>query len=380
MTISRTTLMLLVMAPASALRIPVPAHAVRTASITMYDESTPKVSTFELPSSVTRSRAPREKKQGPAIVVTDGTDSFFHSRSMVQSLYDFGTYGKITASSSSIVEAKKMLISRTARYSGLLDILDFHEGPMPEFSGADTWLAVNAEGSSLGAQIDAAAAAGVKRAFILCTKPLDNSEAFEAQLKSAGIDYTLLRTGSLVNGPAGTGLKLATFDMPVCEDVSIQDVFRFVTEAITLPEASNRQFSLCPSDGVSSALKQMRLAGYERRDEVKAILTDSLPDEEAEAIAAATKTAEELAAEEELVLRSEAEVAAEREEELKALLARARARGEETQKKLAFEEAERMAYRKEQERYYKNAPDNLNSPADFKPDDADDKPDDDKAA
>lgn len=279
------------------------------------------------------------------------------------------------AASDDTVNAKKMLISRASRYSGLLDVLTFAEGATA-FTGAESWLAIAPDEATLGAQIDAAKAAGVSRAFLLVSEALAAPDAVASQLKEAGIDYTLMRTGPLVDAPEGGGLKLDDFDMAVCEEVPMADVFRFVTEALTLPEANGRSFSLCPSLGVSSSLKEMRLCGYERRDEVQLLLQGVIKEQDAPV----ELSPEEAAEKEELVLRSEAEVAAEREEELKALLARARARGEETQKKLAFEEAERMAYRKEQERYYKNAPDNLNSPADFKPDDADDKPDDDKAA
>lgn len=65
------------------------------------------------------------------LVLTDGTDSFFASRSAVQALYDFGDFSKITALSSSVTSAKKMLLSRQARYSGLIDILEFSEGQRP---------------------------------------------------------------------------------------------------------------------------------------------------------------------------------------------------------------------------------------------------------
>ena len=194
---------------------------------------------------------------------------------------------------------------------------------------------------------------------VLCSTPLSDFAAIDAKLAASGLEYTLMRTGALVADEAvGLGLKLDEFEGVVCEDVPIGDVFRFVTEALTLPEAAKRTFSLCPSTGTASALKQMRLAGYERRDEVKALLLDALPDaEEAAAAAAAAALSPEAAAEQEqLVLRSEAEVAAEREEELKMLLARARQRGEETQARLAHEEAERLAYRKEQEKYYKAPP------------------------
>ena len=101
-------------------------------------------------------------------------------------------------------------------------------------------------------------------------------------------------------------------------------------------------------------MKEMRLCGYERRDEVQYILRGVVPDVVADTAALEAPTEEE----KELVLRSEAEVAAEREEELKTLLERARQRGVETQQRMAFEEAERLAKRKEQEKYYAAPTDN----------------------
>ena len=141
--------------------------------------------------------------------------------------------------------------------------------------------------------------------------------------------------------------------MMTCWQVPKEDVFRFVTEALTLPEATGRTFSLCPSANTAGKLKEMRLCGYERRDEVKALLGGMVMDEEAEAAAAAPVTAEEAEEREALVLRSEAEVAAEREAELQMLLQRARQRGVEVQQKLKYEEEEKAAKRKEAEQYYK---------------------------
>ena len=66
----------------------------------------------------------------------------------------------------------------------------------------------------------------------------------------------------------------------------------------------------------------------------------------------------------ELVLRSEAELAAEREEELKALLAKARKRGEETQARLKYEADEKDAFRKSQEKYYEGYSTRGDSPSD----------------
>jgi len=320
----------------------------RRAAVSMFElSSKPSEPEEVVITGVTRSGALNEGRTG-TVVVTDGSDSFYVSRSIFQMLYDFGNFASIVASSSSTADAKKMLTSRAARYSGLSGVLTFEEGSLPAFTGADTWLAIDPPEETLSASIIAAADAGVKRALFLVSSARDDAPVVQEQLSAAGIEYTLMRCGPMVAGSGGVGLKLDEVDMPVCADVPREDVFRFATEALTLPEAAGRAFSLCPAPGVDSTLKQLRLCGYERRDEVQLLLQGVVrePAEETEL------TSEEAAEQQELVLRSEAEVAAEREEELKALLERARQRGVETQQRLAFEEAERLAKRKEQEKYY----------------------------
>jgi len=330
----------------------------RTA-LTMFEESANDVKI----TGITRSREAGAGRTG-SVVVTDDSGTFYNSRTIFTMLHDFGRYASIKALGSSVADQKKMLISRAGRYSGLLDVLTFHEGePAAAFEGAASWLAINADAATIGAKVDAAAAAGVSRVFVLMTDMLAEESALEKQLQASGMAYTIMRVGTLVDAPAGSGYKLGAVDLPVCEDVAKDDVFRFVTEALTLEESHNRAFSLCPSEGTLTSLKEMRLCGYERRDEVAYILKGVVPDALAEAAQAeAPATAEEA----ELVLRSEAEVAAEREEELKKLLEKARQRGVETQQRMAFEEAERLANRKEQEKYYK-APDSDDKAPDTPP-------------
>eukprot|EP00965_Chrysotila_dentata_P167080 5517554-Pleurochrysis_carterae.AAC.1 len=102
-----------------------------------------------------------------SVVVTDGSDSFYNSRAIFQLLHDFGKFKSITASSSSVSDAKKMLLSRQARYSGLVDVLSFTEADISEaFAKSDTWLAINADEAKLESQLAQAKAAGVKRVFI----------------------------------------------------------------------------------------------------------------------------------------------------------------------------------------------------------------------
>jgi hypothetical protein len=258
---------------------------------------------------------------GESVVVTDGTESFYASRTAFQSLFDFGEYEKITALSSSIVEAKKMLISRQARYSGLIDVLAFSEDSLTEgMKGATTWVALNAKPSAMAEQLASAKAAGITRAFIHLSSddPEDATldvAALESTLGGSGLTYTLLRTGKLAEKGAGGGIKLDEVDTPVCEDVPKDDIFRFITEALTLPEADGRSFSLCPTTD-DSQLKEMRMAGCTRREEVEALLKGVITEKIAEA--AAEAAAEQQTPEE--AAESKAEEEASREDELKMLL------------------------------------------------------------
>lgn len=313
------------------------------------------------PVSLTRSRDAGASRTG-SIVVTNGMDSFYESRTALQSLYDFGGFAKIVASTSSVEADKKVLISRNARYSGLLDALEFHDESSSAaggFDGAGVWLALHADESQLEAQIDAAAAAGVKRAFILFSAdgptgcPADGA-ALEAKLASSGLEYTVMRTGSLSASAGGSGLRLGEVDTPLCDDVPTEDVYRFLSEALTLPEASNRAFSLCPSDATLPQLKEMRLCGYERRDEVRFVLTGAKGEPmtrvlETSAPAADAADASGATVEDGMddVAVPDAETVAAREEELKALLQKARERGEATQARLKYEAEEAAKERKE---------------------------------
>jgi len=307
---------------------------------------------FEVKSIKNHNREVTERT-GCSVVVTEGTGNFYDSRALVQMLHDFGNHKSIVALSDSAATAKKALLTRKARYSGLIDTLSFTEGSL---AAADAWLAINADEGTMPTQIEEAKAVGITRVFVLLTGsgPTDcPSPAMESMLEESGLKYTVMRTGNLVDdAPPGGGLVLGEVDLAVCGDVSKEDVYRFVTEALTLPEAEARAFSLCPSDATTDSLRQMRLCGYERRAEVKALLDGLISPAEA-----ASELSEEEAAEEaELVLRSEAEVAEEREKELKMLLARARERGIATQAKMKYEEEERLKVREEMSKYYEAPP------------------------
>jgi len=318
---------------------------------------------FVLRPSITRSREVGLDRSG-ALVVTEGTGSLYQCRTIFGALHDYGKYSSIAVISDSVSEAKKNLISRKARYSGLLDVLSFHESAVLDsaMADADTWLALNVDEKSFPEQVRAAKAAGISRVFALFTtegpsQMISDEEAMLTLLSESGMTYTVMRTGKLVEEGTGGGLTLAAVDVPVCEDVPREDVFRFITEALTLPEAADRLFALCPSVASTPALTQMRLCGYTRREEVKAMLGSLLPLEQSD------EAADEMdAAQVETVMRSAAEVEAEREAELKVLLEKARQRGIETQARLKYEEEQKLIHRQEMEKYYKGPSDDTSIP------------------
>lgn len=94
--------------------------------------------------------------------------------------------------------------------------------------------------------------------------------------------------GKLSANGSGGGLKLDDINLALFEEVNKDDVFRFITEALTLPSANARCFSLCPSAD-DSQLKQMRLAGCSRREEVDALLKGLVKETSAEQLAANEK-------------------------------------------------------------------------------------------
>lgn len=247
-----------------------------------------------------------------------------------------------------------MLLSRQARYSGLIDILNFSEGDLSEAaSEANVWIAINCDLAELPKQLPVVAAAGIHRIFIhvssgsSCAVP-DDISGLERLLGVTGICWTVMRTGILSSTEEGKkGLTIAEFDLPVCEDINKDEVFRFVAEAVTILEAEEKMFSLCPSTD-DTQLKQMRMAGCGRREEVQALLRAQIVEhatEELDAIETVDpKTIDKSRKADEL----------KRDEEVKALLTKAKEEGIRKQKELKEIEEEKAKKRAERQAYFEN--------------------------
>lgn len=330
---------------------------------------------------------------GESLLITDGTDSFYEHRMAVQSLHDYGSYDKITAWSSSIVDAKKMLISRQARYTGLIDVLEFAEGDIGEAAaGSAVWVVMNADLNALESQLPAAKAAGIERVFVHANTEASGIAPLKSLLEGCGMKYTLMRTGSLTAHSGGAPLKIEDIEADELGELPKDDVYRFITEAASLSESEGKAFGLAPSaDG--SQLKEMRLAGCTRRDEVQALLGGKIMERATNDDGSVVADVQPIAPEEDAISKAEAE--AKREEELKTLMARAKEAGRLKQIELKKIEDEKAAKRAERQKYFadRTAEDEEKAKAadaekdekkDKKPDEdpppppADTKPDDDK--
>lgn len=140
-------------------------------------------------SSVT---APVMSADGGKVLVTgflnskERTDQFVFDILQAQ-----GKWEKIVAFSESASFAKKRLISRKSRYSGLLDVLEFEEGDKydaatmeEKLKGISAWLCFDCESSKIKDSVEFAKKAGVKKIVI-------SSTVSAADASSAGVEDSL---------------------------------------------------------------------------------------------------------------------------------------------------------------------------------------------
>lgn len=102
-----------------------------------------------------------------------------------------GKWEKIVAFSDNMVFAKKRLVSRKSRYSGLLDVLEFVEGDKydaatmdEKLQGVSAWLCFDCEADKIKDSVEFAKKAGVKSMVI-------SSTVSAADAASAGVENAL---------------------------------------------------------------------------------------------------------------------------------------------------------------------------------------------
>ena len=197
-------------------------------------------------------------------------------------------FDKIVAFSQDIVKAKKSLLSREARYTGLLDKLDYLEDEgasalptVEQLEGMTSWVAVVEEASKIE-EIAALckAADSVKNLSILLIDAIDlSSDTSEAVLEGLGAcdtDYSLVSVGTLhedhEEGKVPCKYEEFGGSLAAGSVFSTNEAMRMVTECLQLESAVGKAYTLSEiedSDSLDFKLvKGLREAGYARPQEV----------------------------------------------------------------------------------------------------------------
>jgi len=207
-------------------------------------------------------------------------------------------FDKIVAFVNDAAFSKKRLLSRSARYTGLLDKLDFVQaetaGALPtveQLKGCKSWLAVlpSSGDSNLLEECEQIAATAkqvddLENVAILLTGanelPAKECQAVVDSLKSMGDkkQYTVVAVGKLQDHPEGqTAYHYGTFGsddavLPAEAIFSRQEAYRMVTELLQLECGVNKALTFAEvyNANVTEAklIKGLREAGYARPQEI----------------------------------------------------------------------------------------------------------------
>ena len=207
-------------------------------------------------------------------------------------------FDKIIAFTNDSKFAKKRLISRSARYSGLMDKLDFiqaeSEGALPtlaQLEGVKSWV-VNAQDdlSVLGKVATLVKESAVENVSILLsgaqsvTDSADATEALSAfQSLGDGKQYTIVAVGAISEEPEGK-MPYAIEDfgseegvLPSNATYSRDESLRLVTECLGLVSGSNKALVFSEISNVNATefklVKGLREGGYTRPQEIDHMLT-----------------------------------------------------------------------------------------------------------
>jgi hypothetical protein len=252
---------------------------------------------------------------------------------------------------------KKRFLSRSARYSGLLNILNIVNADIsiPEqltkvLDGASTWIAFNVARENIVSLSKAAVASNIKRAIFTTELPPLNindtslpefSEAIQI-FQAAGGSFTGIRHGQMITGDENFPYEIVNATIPCLEPVVERGVLeRVVAELLQIENASNIECGISSSSAFAGAyLNVLRSSGLTRREEVERVLAGGI-----QRVARLTvkQYEEEKAKLEEAAARAERRKIEQAEEEIrerKRLAKFAEFQAEEAKKKAEIDESE----------------------------------------
>mmetsp|Transcript_9718 Transcript_9718/g.21646 ORF Transcript_9718/g.21646 Transcript_9718/m.21646 type:complete len:510 (-) Transcript_9718:292-1821(-) len=195
------------------------------------------------------------------------------------------------------VLSKKLLSSRSARNTGLLDVLAIVQAPEPgglplpvQLFGVSAWVARLASPSVAAVRAVAATAseAAVEQVAVLLEGPVSPEEAaeMEAVLQEESedgdlFDFSLLHANAIVDGREGEGYRLANFTnagevASPASSLRRDEAVRILAEMLSLDACAGRCLSAAdadPHDSSSIWIRALRSGGYTRPQETEALVS-----------------------------------------------------------------------------------------------------------
>lgn len=184
---------------------------------------------------------------------------------------------------------KKRFLSRTARYSGLLNILNIVQADLsnleqvkPVLQGAEAWIAFNVPREDILTYSKAAIEANIKR--VVVTTELSSQQINDTSLpefnqaiemfQNSGGYFTGVRHGEVVPGDENNVYEILNATTPCVESFVERGVLgRVVAELLQIERSGNIECGVSSSNEFAGAyLNVLRSSGLTRREEVDRVL------------------------------------------------------------------------------------------------------------
>ena len=231
-------------------------------------------------------------KLGGEVVVTGlggaEEDEFFFGLLSEQGIWDRVILGR----PENPVSTRKRFLTRTARYSGTLNVLEFADTSSANtsletlLSTANTWLAFNLTASEVPAMQELAIKSNAERIVFTMSLPaadINNTAVVELDaarqaITAAGKNFTGVRHGAIVSGSEDNAYDIVNATMPCTGPVVERGVLaRVVAELVSISEAGDSVCGVSSSGAFAAAyLNVLRSSGLNRNQEVKKIFTGGL--------------------------------------------------------------------------------------------------------
>eukprot|EP01039_Chlorochromonas_danica_P001791 gene1789-1957_t len=229
-------------------------------------------------------------------IVVSGIGEVEEDEFMLSLLNEQSIWEKIILLTPSITTTRKRFLSRTARYSGLLNILDLVEldNDLSQsvdklrdiLEGSDAWLAFNLTQQAVPLLSSTALDAGVKRAvFTVSLPPNHVNDTFLPEFQDAlhafeskGASFTGIRHGTIIEGDENKPYEIFNASQPCIEDTVERGVLaRVAAELLRLTPAFNKECGVSSSSEFAGAyLNILRSTGLTRQEEVYKVFSGSV--------------------------------------------------------------------------------------------------------